>query len=64
MKSDLSYLAKEQNGIRSLVQYDSSPGNRNPRLDLVYIKYQATKDQNKVEVHIVSGSGREARLMG
>ena len=47
----------EQNGVWSLVQYDSTPGKRNPRLDLVYIKIQATNDQNKVEVHIVSGSG-------
>ncbi|KAE9363984.1 hypothetical protein N431DRAFT_497714 [Stipitochalara longipes BDJ] len=52
-----SVFACEQNGIWSLVQYDSTPGKKNQRLDLVYIKYQATNDQNKVEVHIASGSG-------
>jgi hypothetical protein len=51
----------EQNGIWSLVQYDTRKRNgkwiKDPILDLVYIKYQSTNDQNKVEVHIASGSG-------
>jgi hypothetical protein len=42
----------EQNRIWSLVQYNNSPGKRNPRLGLVYIKHQATNDQTKMEVHL------------
>lgn len=52
-----SLFSCEQNGIWSLVQYDTRARNRNPKLDLVYIKYQGTNEQNKVEVHIASGSG-------
>jgi hypothetical protein len=52
-----SVFSCEQNGIWSLVQYNSSPGKRTPRLDLVYIKHQATNYQHKMEVHIASISG-------
>ncbi len=50
-------LAVSRMGFVAWCSIIVTPGKRNPRLGLVYIKYQATNNQNKVEVHIASGSG-------